>query len=305
MAIPLELLILTEGRAPGIGVYGPPGMKKTNAIHTLPPPIRCFDIGEGGTASIIPWVRRKRDFDQADWTEYSDQLRQEAYNLLTPEIQKTIKIKPAPLIDVVHYDNTVFEAYDAFTADVANLDTKMYNSVALDSLQEFSALTQIKAKGKGSEFLLMNEVNFAWMGAQERAQMLLRKLRNYRDSGIFLYMTSGQDIDKEYVKSPLEKGKGGPPPEPYSIKGTISLPGKLAGILVHFPDILCHARMMTGRVGWVTKPEPIIGGDATWDAKDRFGRLDDYMNPNIREFCLKLYGEEVAVRIYGLSRDHS
>lgn len=305
MSIPKELLLLTESRAPGIAVYGAAGLKKTNAIHTLPPPILDLEF-EGGTSSILPWIRRKKESGDTPWIEYTQELRQQAYDILNEKVKATVKIAPAPLIDVIHYDNTTFISYEHFIADVAGLRVNDYCSVALDSLQEFSADAQTFSKGKGNEGALMGDVNFGWSKAQERAQMALRKLKNYRDQGIVIYLIGSEDISKDYVNSPLEKRKPGQAPaEPYNIRGTVNLPGKLAEGLAHIPDILCHARLMSGNIVWVTKPEPITGGDAFWDGKDRFGRLEEYMSPSIRTMFVKLYGEEIAKKIYGLQKRES
>jgi hypothetical protein len=297
--IPQQLLTLTDSRAPGIVAYGGPGLYKTNAIHTLPPPVLSYDIGEGGTASLMPWIRRKRN-SNSDWVNYSQELRDQAFNLLSKDIRDSVKIKPAPLIDVIHYDNLRFKSYDEFKMALGSFDPAEYNSLALDSLQEFSVGVQTYAKGEGAQIdKLMTEVDFGWSAVQERSAQILRKLRNYRSAGVFIYMTAAEDISKEYVRSPREKReKGSPPPEPYSIRGTVNVPGKLVEALAHLPDILCHARLVNGKPIWVTQPEPITGGDAFWDAKDRFGRLDKYELPNFRAMCVKLYGLEVAKAIY-------
>lgn len=299
MSIPLELLTLTEGRAPGIGIYGGSGLKKTHAIHTLPPPILFFDIGEGGTVSVLPWIRRKRDSATKQWTEYSQALREQAAASLDEKVVRST-IKPQPLIDVIHYDNMRADAYDEFVEDLGAVIAAptTYNSIALDSLQEFSQSTQSKAKGKGNEQALMNEITKGWMDTQERAMIQLRRLRNLRDHGVFIYFTASEDIAKDYVKGPLEKGGG--QQEPYSIRGTVNLPGKLAEGLAHLPDILCHARLLNGKPMWITECEPLPGGAAHWDAKDRFGRLPKYIDPSIRSMCVKLYGQEIAERIYSL-----
>lgn len=303
LLIPKELLTMTEDRAPGIGVYGGAGLKKTHAIHTLPPPILFFDIGEGGSVSVLPWIRRRRDSSTKKWTEYSQELREQASTSLNEKIIHSA-IKPQPLIDVVHYDNMRADAYDELIEDLAALiaNPQDYNSFALDSLQEFSQQTQSKAKGKGNEEMLMNEITKGWMDTQERAMIQLRRLRNLRDKGIFIYFTASEDIAKDYVKSPMETKKGQAVQEPYSVRGTVNLPGKLAEGLAHLPDILCHARLLNGKAMWVTECDPLPGGVAHWDAKDRFGRLEKYIEPNVRLMCVKLYGQEVAEKIYSLAR---
>lgn len=293
MAIPKLLLAATESRGVGIATYGGAGLKKTNFIHTLVPPILDLDIGEGGSSSILPWIRRRRDSSDQTWIDYSQEQRMAWFNLLHPDVQKTIRIKPAPYIDVIHFDNLEYEAYNQLVEVIGNFDTAKYNSLALDSLQELAITTQTFSKGDGNVFKLMGDVPRAWFGAQERAGMVIRRLRNIRDSGVFVYLTGGEDIAKDFVNNPLEKrAPGAAPPEPYSVRGTVNLPGQLAGALSHIPDILMHAKLFSGEVKWVTQPDMLPGGGAHWDAKDRFGRLDKYENPNFRDMLVKLYGKE-------------
>lgn len=292
MAISKLLLAATESRGVGIATYGGAGLKKTNFVHTLVPPILHLDIGEGGTSSILPWIRRRRDSTESLWIEYTQTQRQGWFDLLHPDIQKTVRIKPNPYIDVIHFDNLEYDAYTELTEVIGNFDTSRYNSLALDSLQELAITTQTFSKGDGNVFKLMGEIPKAWFGAQERAGMVIRRLRNIRDSGVFVYLTGGEDIAKDYVNNPLEKRPAGAPaPEPYSIKGTVNLPGQLAGALSHIPDILMHAKLFNGQIKWVTQPDMLPGGGAHWDAKDRYGRLDKYEDPNFRDMMVKLYGQ--------------
>jgi hypothetical protein len=299
VAIPKSLLAATDSRGVGIATYGGPGLKKTNFVHTLPPPILHLDIGEGGTSSLLPWIRRRRDSHESSWTDYTQEQRQAWFDLLHPDVKAQVRIKPAAYIDVVHFDNSTVDAYSHLVDVIGNFDTTKYNSLVGDSLQELAIQTQTFSKGVGNETKLMGEVPRAWFGAQERAGMAIRKLRNIRDSGIFVYLTGGEDIAKDYVSNPLEKrAPGAPPPEPYSVRGTVNLPGQLAGALSHIPDILMHARLFNGDVKWVTAPEMLPGGGAHWDAKDRFGRLDRFESPNFREMSKRLYGEQTTKDIY-------
>lgn len=297
-----RLLARTEGRAPGIMVYGATGLRKTNAIHTLPPPILMLDIGEGGTASLIPWIRRRYDFTLQAWDDYTDELRTAAFKALDPEVSKTVTIPPGPLIDVKYFDNLDFASVESFTQTVADFDYGYYNSLALDSLQEFSIEYQTLAKGKGNEMRAMNEINRSWITAQEKAMQALRKLRNYRDKGVFIYSTASEDISKEYVTNPMARGRGDA--EPYSVRGTVDAPGKLANAAPHTPDILCHVRLVNGKATWVTRPEAIAGGSgAWWDAKDRTGRLPRLINPSVKELCARLYSLPLAMEIYATGSD--
>lgn len=295
--IPQDLLAATDSRAPGILVYGAAGLKKTHGMASLPPPIEAHDF-EGGTASIAPWIRRRRNSDETRWTEYTDEQRQTFLDLLNEQTRRSVPFKPAPLVDVIHYDNSQARAWADFTVNIGNFDYKYYNSIAVDSLQEFSGGAQSFSKGAGNEMALMNEVTHAWVKAQERAQIALRKLRNYRDVGCVVYLTGSEDISKDYVKNPMEKGAQGQ--EPYSVRGTVNLPGKLAEAVAHIPDLLCHARLLNGALVWCTAPEPLPGGGAWWDGKDRFGRLDTFVSPNFRQIFVQLYGEATRDAIYTL-----
>lgn len=298
--IPRELLRATDGRAPGACTYGGTGLKKTHAFATAPFPSLLLDIGEGGTASLAPWIRRKRNSDESKWTEYTDDDRQHAVDLLREDIRATMPIKPNPYVDIIHYDNTTVEAWNHLVADVGNFDYNSYNALGVDSLQEFSVGSQTFSKGVGRELDIMNSVPFSWVGAQERAGISLRRLRNYRDMGVFVYLTASEDISKDYVKNPMEKGSQGE--QPYNIRGTVNLPGKLAEALAHIPDLLFHAKLINNQVKWVCEPEPLGGGAAWWDGKDRYGRLDKYSEPNFRRIFKQLYGEEGMKAIYAAGR---
>ena len=299
--IPCELLRATESRAVGALTYGGAGLKKTHAISTLPPPILMFDIGEGGTASIAPWIRRRRNSTESRWTDYTEADRQQAVDLLRDDIRVAMTLKPNPYIDLIHYDNMTYEAWDHLTVEIGNFDYAAYNSLAIDSLQEFSEASKTYSKGAGNSDKLMNDVAWSWVGAQERSMMRLRKLRNYRDAGVFLYLTGAETISKDYVKNPMEKGAGGS--EPYSIRGTVNLPGQLADGIGHLPDLMFHAKLINGQIMWVAQPEPLPGGAAWWDAKDRFGRLDAHNVPNFRTIFAKLYGIEGRNAIYARARE--
>lgn len=295
--ISLDLLRATEGRAVGSLAYGGAGLKKTHAIATLIPPVLLFDIGEGGTASIAPWVRRKRNAGATTWTNYTDADRQLAVDLLRESIRGQMPIRPNAYVDIIHFDNMKWESWDFLVQELGNFNLKAYNSLAIDSLQEFSESSKMFSKGQGNEGLLMNDVAWSWVKAQERAQIHLRKIRNFRDSGVFIYLTGAEGISKDYVKNPMEKGGGGQ--EPYSIRGTVNLPGQLADAIGHIPDLLFHARLINNRITWVSEPEPLPGGGAWWDAKDRYGRLDTYCEPNFRRIFEKIYGKEGMQAIYG------
>ncbi len=301
--IPRDLLKFTMGRALGISVYGGPGMKKTLAIHTLPPPILMHEF-EGGSTPLLPWTRRFRHWNSSVWETYSDADRKKAFDMVMKGMKEdhiVSRILPAPYIDVIYYDNVDPEAYQEYIKQILNFQPDHYNSIALDPLHEMSFGIQTFVKGVGSEMDPMT-VNL-WAGVQERTAIALRKLRNYRDSGVFIYLTSSEQIDKDYVKDPRETKRGELPQEPYSVKGTYNLPGKMPSVMQHLVDLQFHARPVTGVPSWTCRPEPLPGGTAHWEGKDRSGRLKDaYYTPNIRTVLKQIYGDEAQEKIYAAAR---
>lgn len=295
MSIPLSLLTLTEGRAVGMCPYGGPGKKKTLAIHSCPYPILLHDF-DHGTGPLIPWTRRIRTWD-AQWQSVSQEARLAAWEMLPPELRAEATIKPNPLIDIIVYDTFAKESYDHFIGQIGSFDPAYYNTLALDSLQEFNFEVQSFTKGGGQLAVDTVMSGTLWGPVQERCGIALRRLKNYQNAGVFIYLTGNEQIDKDYVTDPRNQKKG-QAEEAYSVKGTVGLPGKLAGTIPHLVDIMCHAKSMNGGVWFVTKDEPLPGGAANWEAKDRFGRLDMYMPPNVRSFFNKLYGEETTKAIY-------
>lgn len=309
MAIPIELLRLTDSRAVGICPYGSHGVLKTNAIHTLIPPILSCDF-EGGSSSIMPWIRRRRNWDSREWVEYSQEERERVYEMGFGTVEKAQRpytagytgIKPAPYIDVISFDPMEPKAYLKFYEEILSLDTTFYNSVAIDPLFELSTLVQSFTKGlewgaeKVDEPMQIN----LWAGVQERTKIALRRLRSYRDKGVFIYLTCSEDIEKDYVKDPRELKKG-EKQEAYAVRGTVNLPGKLIKDFQHLIDILFHAKMANGSPAWVIIPESLPAGGAYWEVKDRTGRIKSqggYHAANIKNLLGYIYGEETRDKMY-------
>lgn len=310
MSIPISLLKETDSRAVSIGVYSGPGLHKTHAIRTMPPKVLLNDF-EGGSGSLMPWIHRRKDSSSTVWTEYTDEDRTHAWELLKPEFRidpetgrdLIVDNPPAPLIDVVRYNPMRWEAYDEFVQDLGNFDARRYSSIATDSMQEFSQQTQTFSKGKGGEYNPM--MLQLWGGAQERAAIAVRRLNALREQGLFIYVTGAEQIDMDYEQDPRSLPQGVKPDQPYIIKGTISVPGKLVNTLVHQMDILLHGRYMNGKPMWVAQREPVGSGRATWEVKDRFGRLESYNKPDFKLLLAKLYGKDTVRAIYNTARNQA
>lgn len=301
--IPQQLLRNYQNRALGIAIYGNGGLEKSLAIRTLPPPILELDF-EGGSGCLGPWTRQIRKWDEKNWTTYDQADRERLFQLVAPEKLKRALLKPAPLIDIVAFDTMTSSnegksspAYDELYSVITNVNFNSYNSIAVDPLVEFSQVMQSQSKVKSGVGVHEPMHVRLWQGAQERAAILLRQLREYRDKGLFIYMTSSEFVDKDYGTDPRESGAK---EEPYAIKGTLNVPGQLVTKLNHMIDIQCHARMLNGVAVWVTQEEPARSGSFNWEAKDRTGRIaDKFVQPNVRKLVEAVYGVEAYKEIYG------
>jgi hypothetical protein len=306
MAIPKELLKLTDGRALGAVVYGGPGTRKTFGVHTLPPKVR-LDDWEGGAHSLTPWIHRKRKWNEMDWLELSDADRQEAFDLLSDDnkayIQSVTRIKPGPYIDVIWWDNMDVAAYGSWVLSLANFPLQTYSSYACDSLQEHTGAIKTMSKGVGKEMEAMP--TSLWNGIQDRSVAALRAMRNLREQGVFIYLTCSEAIDKDYVTDPRSKKQGEQVEAPYAVKGNVHVSGQVVQAVQHTTDIQLHARSVTdfsvggASIIWDAVPTPIGGSGAMWEAKDRTGRIKNSRCPtNWRSIFNDIYGEERRKAIY-------
>jgi hypothetical protein len=257
------------------------------------PPVLDHDF-EGGTGSIAPWIRKHRKFHESKWTVVSQEEREFRASLLSTSTEPS-KVRPRGLVDVIYYDCFNPDSYDHFIQQIGNTPTD-HNTVAIDSLQELSFDIQTfskKQKGMAPDDLMHVKV---WGQVQERNAIALRRLRDYRLKGIFVYLIASEAIDKAYVTDPRSTPEGGgQTQEPYTTKGTINVPGQLTGTIPGLLDVLLRTRTQNGMVTLVRKQEP-IGPGVSWETKDRYGRLPDYLPPSFYTVCTHLYGKEGATK---------
>lgn len=295
-----DLLQATSGRALGLVVYGGPGLRKTLAAHTLPGPVLLHDF-EDNTVPLLPWIRRTRQSSSRQWTEVSQDERLVNWNRLDRKKQaegrELYNIGPQPLIDVIHYDGLDPASWTHLAENVATFDPQQYSSEMVDSLNEMSFDAQTFSKSQSGVNKLDPMVVKLWAGAQERMKIILRQLRSRRAQGVFVYITSGEHIEKDYVTDPRE-AKGGRVDEPYSVKGTIRVPGQLTEDIQHVCNVMLHAKTMMGQPRWASVREALPGGSAHWETKDSTGRLPDYVEPNWRRVFDHIYGEDTRKAIY-------
>jgi hypothetical protein len=146
-----------------------------------------------------------------------------------------------------------------------------FATVAIDSSGELARLYFSKdMKKHAGDFDSIRQMN-NYPGSTERMNMLVRSLKQKRDSGVEIVFTAHEDIEKIYAKGGMVAAKGQPAPDPVAVKGWPDIPGKRA------PDEFCracdnvlHVRYVNGAPAWIARREPIGTGNEYWEVKDRF-----------------------------------
>ena len=148
-----------------------------------------------------------------------------------------------------------------------------YKTIAIDSASELARLYFSWDMKKSPTDMEKIRGPSNYPGTTERLNMLVRRLKDYRDAGMEIVITAHEDIQKVYARGGMIAAKGQQPVEPASVKGWPDLPGNRT------PDEVCraadnvfHMRWINGKARWVARREVIVG-DAYWEVKDRFGAL--------------------------------
>lgn len=141
-----------------------------------------------------------------------------------------------------------------------------FKTLAFDSAGDLARLYfSFDMKKHGADTEKIRAMN-NYPGATERLNMLVRRLKNARKSGLEIVITAHEDVEKLYLKSGGELKNS----EPYAVKGWADIPGRRApdefGRAV---DNMLHVRRVSGQLTWVAIPE-LIGPGAEWSVKDRF-----------------------------------
>jgi hypothetical protein len=147
-----------------------------------------------------------------------------------------------------------------------------YATIAIDSLSEMGRLTFSKDMGKHARDLEKIRQLNNWPGATERINMLVRRIKDYKDRGIETVIIAHEQVERFYIKGSGIAGKGEVAEAPYAVKGLPDIPGKQAPEeVVRACDNVFRVRMVNSVPHWITVPESMGGGDAQWVVKDRFG----------------------------------
>lgn len=153
--------------------------------------------------------------------------------------------------------------------------SKYKTIVAADALSELARLTfsfdmkkhaTIDIK-KGEHIRAVNN----YPGATERINMMVRRLKDFRDRGIEIVLTAHEQLEKIYARGGMIANKGQAPQEPIAVKGWPDLPGKTCpDEVMRACDNVFRMRLMNGNIYWVAALEAIGGGGDFYETKDRF-----------------------------------
>ena len=148
-----------------------------------------------------------------------------------------------------------------------------YGTLAFDSAGELARLAFSFDMKKHSSLDVKKEqirqVN-NYPGAVERLNMIVRRLKNFRNAGIEIVWTAHEDIERFFAKKASDLvGKE----EPYATKGWCDIPGKRSpdefGRAV---DNYFHVRKVNNKSSWIAAEENVAPG-VPWCVKDRFHAL--------------------------------
>ncbi len=146
-----------------------------------------------------------------------------------------------------------------------------YKTIAVDSASEWARMTFSKDMGKTSKMLDKIRMVNNYPGATERINMVVRRMKNYRDTGIEIVITAHEQLEKVYARGGMITAKGQQPQEPIAVKGWPDLPGsRLPDEVARACDNVFRMRYVNKNATWIARLESVGGGGDYWEVKDRF-----------------------------------
>lgn len=150
-----------------------------------------------------------------------------------------------------------------------------FKTLAIDSASEWARLTfSFDMKKHAGDYAADKEKIRAvnnYPGATERINMVVRRLKDFRDSGMEIVIIAHEQIEKIYAKGGAITPKGGTPQEPIAVKGWPDLPGSTCPQeVMRACDNVFRVRLINGTPCWIAIPQSVGGGGDDWEVKDRF-----------------------------------
>lgn len=146
-----------------------------------------------------------------------------------------------------------------------------FATIAIDSGHEWARLTFSKDMKKHAGDLEDIRAVNNYPGATERINMVVRRFKDYRDTGMNVVILVHEQIEKIYAKGGMITPRGQQPQEPIGVKGWPNLPGSTCPTEVMGAcDNVFRMRRVNNKPQWICVPEPLGGGGDNWTAKDRF-----------------------------------
>lgn len=165
--------------------------------------------------------------------------------------------------------------------------------VAADALSELARLTFSFDMKKHATLVSDKRESIRgpgnYPGATERINMMVRRLKDFRDRGVEIVLTAHEQIEKIYARGGMITKKGETPQEPIAVKGWPDLPGKTCpDEVIRACDNVFRMRLMNDKHFWVAKLEPVGGGGDFYEVKDRFNACairNGYLPPSYSELA--------------------
>jgi hypothetical protein len=164
-----------------------------------------------------------------------------------------------------------------------------YKTIVVDSASEWARLTFAKDMGKIAGNLDKIRAVNNYPGATERINMVVRRMKNFRDHGAEIVITAHEQLEKVYAKGGMIAAKGQTPQEPVAVKGWPDLPGtRCPDEVARACDNVFRVKRINRNPTWVAIPESVGGGGDNWEVKDRFNApaiKNGYLPPSYEEIA--------------------
>lgn len=153
-----------------------------------------------------------------------------------------------------------------------------FNTIAIDSGAEWARLTfsYDMKKHAGDYAISLEKIRAVnnYPGATERINMVVRRLKDFRDKGIEIVLITHEQLEKVYAKGGMITQKGSVPQEPIAVKGWPDFPGSTCPQeVMRACDNVFRVKRVNGKPQWIARPESVGGGGDDWEVKDRFNAL--------------------------------
>lgn len=151
------------------------------------------------------------------------------------------------------------------------MPSNKYKTIVFDSAGELARLYFSKDIGKTAEDTEKIRAVNNYTGTSERLNMLVRRCKDLKRTGVEVVFLAHEDIQKVYARGGAIAQKGQLPQEPVSVKGQLDLPGnRTPDEFSRAADNIFRMRYASGKSVWIGRREQLSSSNDWWEVKDWF-----------------------------------